>query len=246
MKNASRFVSVPLLLVLILIGGARLGLAQAAFSISDSQGTINKFGHTEATGPIGFTVTSGTTISGRFEITYPVPLTNDVGTGITIVGTGGLGASTVSAIPSQGIVVVNVPAGAVTGAKVTLSGVRISAAATTLTAIDATVSSTGNFITVGQNTVRVVKEMLPGMTVTTSTTTFTIVGGLIVDLPPTFTIAEAFTDTFSSAVGVLGQTTPTQVIFQVVGLPDNVTLTFPAIAVSPTTGATLTTQTGLP
>jgi hypothetical protein len=68
---------------------------------------------------------------------------------------------------------------------------------------------------------------------------------VVVAPPGDFTISETYERSFTDALGVLGQTVPTQIIFQVTGLADNITLTFPT-SVSSNSGATLTTSTGAP
>jgi hypothetical protein len=236
------------LLLLGMAAAAETARAQATFQVSSAASTVTAIGHTELAGEVTLTVVSGTTVAGQVEITYPVPLANSTATGIGILATGGLAAgTTVSAAPGSGVVIVNIPAGATAGSSVTIRGVRFSAAANNTSTMSASVSSTGNFVTAGQGVVLVVSGTVAnGFTLQTSTSpSFTVANGQIITPPGEFTISETYERSFSDAVGQLGQTVPTQVIFQVTGLPDNVTLTFPTTAVS-TGGATLTTSTGAP
>src|SRR5262249_39937941 len=139
------------------------------------------------------------------------------------------GATIASVVPDNGIVIINIPAGAGAGASTTLSGVRISAVGKTFSTLDAAVSSTGNSIFAGQNFVRIVRSMAEGMTVDSSSqVTVTVSNGVVVVAPAAFIVNEGWEGAFSSAVGVAGQTVKTQVIFKVIGLPDNVSLIFPS------------------
>jgi hypothetical protein len=220
--------------------------AQATFQVAGAASTVIATGHAELAGEVTLTVVSGTTVAGRVDIVYPVALANDTSSGVSIVATGGLASATVTSAAGAGIVIVNIPAGATAGSTVSVRGVRFSIVANNISTMSATISSTGNFITAGQGVVPVINSATNGFTLQTSTSpTVTIANGAIVTPPSDFTIIEAFAASFRDAVGLLGQTTPTQIIFQVTGLPDNVTLTFPA-TVTGDSGAQLMTDTGTP
>jgi hypothetical protein len=238
-----------LLLFAIVFGfGQSPANAQATFQVSSSATTITKIGHTELVGFATFTVASGTTQAGTMEFFIPnVQITNDTSSGIAITGTGGLATATIaSVIGDNGIVIINIPAGAGTGASATLSGVRISAVGKTFSTLDAFISPTGNSIFAGQNSVRIVRGVADGLTVDSSSQTIvTVNNGVVVVAPAAFIVTEGWERAFSSAIGQAGQTKKTQVIFKAIGLPDNVSLTFPS-PVTSNTGATLVTLSGMP
>jgi hypothetical protein len=226
---------------LVAMLAAKSAAAQATFQTSVAGSTVTEEGHTELTGDITFSVVSGTSVSGRLDITYPVQFANDASTGITISGTGGLAGATLSVAASSGIVIVNIPAGATVGDVVTVKGVRFSEVLYNRAQMDATLSSTGNFITAGQGTVRVVNTSAAGFQmIATPGPSIALASGGVVSGVPTLQIVEGHVTAFTSAVGQLGQTTPTQIIFRIIGLPDNVSLTFPT-TVSSSSGATLST-----
>src|SRR5579883_2109985 len=224
--------------VVVCAGSAQ---AQATFSVSGSSSTLSKTGQTELLGSVTFTVASGVTKAGTIEFFVPnVTFTNDATTGIAVTGTGGLATASIAAVVS-GSVIINIPAGAGVGASATLSGVRVSAVGVTFTSLNASISSTGNSVTAGQNSVQVVGNVTDGLILATSgDPTFTLAGGVLITSPSTFTVSEGWPHSFSGAVGIAGQTVKTQIIFQVTGLPDNISLTFPSPLAS-ATGATLAT-----
>jgi len=236
-----------LLLAIVFGFGQGSANAQATFQVSGTATAITKTGHTELVGTVTFTVASGTTQAGTIEFFIPnVQITNSASSGIQLTGTGGLVSATIaSVVPDNGIVIVNIPAGAGPGASTTLSGVRISAVGKTFNTLDASVSSRGNSIFAGQNLVRIVRAVNDGLTVDSSSqTTVTVSNGVVVVAPAAFIVTEGWERAFSSAVGTAGQTVKTQVIFRALGLPDNVSLTFPS-PVTSNTGATLVTTSGV-
>ncbi len=247
--NIRFYIVAALLVVAFILGNVVPAQAAAIFQVSSSATTITRIGHTEPIGAVTFTVASGTTSTGTVEFYLPgVTFTNTGGAGITVTGTGGLaGATILNIISDQGLVIINVPAGATTGASATLSGIRISAVGKVTNSLDAQISlNGGNSLIAGQNSVRVVSSATDGMLLTTDgTATITVVNGGLLTGPGTFTVAEGSLRSFSSAVGVAGQTVKTQIIFLVQGLPDNISVTFPSPIVD-TNGATLVTLSGLP
>src|SRR5262245_10082361 len=91
--------SAAMLLWLLVFGLCRLGTAQAqaTFQVSGSANVITKIGHTELVGSVTMTVISGTTVAGSVEFFIPnVAITNDLGSGIGIAGTGGLITATIA------------------------------------------------------------------------------------------------------------------------------------------------------
>jgi hypothetical protein len=234
------------LLVALTLGSAGFAQAQATIGISGAASVLTKTGYTELIGAVTFTVASGTTVAGTLE--FFVPNTTFTSTaGVTLNGTGGLASASITAIaPTNGVVIISVPAGAGPGASLTLSGLRISAVGSSSPTLNAAISSSGNSIFAGQNTVSVVRGLADGLVVDASAgSTVSVAGSVIINTPGTIKVSEGWTHSFSSAIGVAGQTAPTQIIFQVVGLPDNVSLTFPATVTSDTgDGATIATAGG--
>jgi hypothetical protein len=222
--------------------------AQAIFGVSAASTVLSKTGYTELVGPVTFTVASGTTTSGTLEFFLPnVAFSSSAG--ISLSGTGGLTGATIAGIAGDsGVVSINVPAGGGPGSTITLSGVRISGVGAKFTTLNASISATGNSIFAGENTVLVVRNVVDGLQLSTDqNSTLTVIGSVIVSGPGTFTITEPWEQGFSSAVGIYGQTNRTQIIFQVTGLPDGVSLTFPSSVASDTgTGAALVTLSGGP
>jgi len=222
---------------------------QATLQASSTSSTVNRTGHTELVGDVTLTVVSGTTAAGTVEIIYGRPLTNTVissnsAAGVTVTGTGGLAGATIAAVLPDGIIV-NLPVGATIGASATLSGVRISVVGVTTPTLSANISATGNSVVAGQNSTRVVSQIVDTMVVdATSSTSVTFTNGVLVSAPGAFLFGEGFVRGFSGHTGTLGQTVPTQVIFRVLGLPDNVSITFPA-QVAANSGAKFTTNSGV-
>jgi hypothetical protein len=222
--------------------------AQATLAVSGSSATLTKTGYTELIGAVSLTVNSGTTVAGTVEVFLPNTVFSDA-SGVTLNGTGGLAAATIAAVvPSNGVVDINIPAGAGAGSSLTISGIRVSAVGLTNAKVTAAISSTGNFVLAGQNSVSLVTGLADGLTVDTSAgNTLSTSGTVIISSPGAIKVAEGWNQAFSSSLGVAGQTAKTQVVFQVVGLPDNVGLTFPAMVSSDGgDGAYIMTLSGVP
>jgi len=236
------------MLVLPLLWGTS-AFGQATLQASSTSSTANKTGHTELVGDVTLTVVAGTTAAGTVEFIYGRPLTNTVlssssAAGVTVTGTGGLAGASIAAVLPDGIIV-NLPAGATIGASATLSGVRISVVGVTTPTLSASISATGNSVVAGQNSTRVVSQIVDTMIVdATSSTSVTFTNGVVVSGLGAFLFGEGSARSFSGHTGILGQTVPTQVIFRVLGLPDNVSITFPAQAAA-NSGAKFTTSSGL-
>ncbi|HEY2379835.1 MAG TPA: hypothetical protein VGK48_01515 [Terriglobia bacterium] len=233
MRNKSKvlsFVSCGVLTALFFfVVNVHSAEAQATFGVAGSTSVLNSLGYTELLGPVTFFVQSGTTQSGTIEFFIPNIAFTDI-SGVALVGTGGLAAATLSAvIPSAGDVIIGIPAGAGAGSTVTLSGLRISAVGAAFTTLNAAISASGNLIVAGQNSVPVVRGIASGVSITNNGgSTLLIANNTIVSTPGTYVVGETFLGAFSSTVGVLGQTNKTQIVFQVTGLPDGISLTFPS------------------
>jgi hypothetical protein len=247
-KALMRFFYAVLMSVLFCALNVHSAEAQATFGVAGSASIVNSLGYTELIGPVTFSVASGTTKSGTLEFFIPDVVFTDT-SGLMLVGSGGLTGATIAAvIPSGGDVIINIPAGAGPGSYVTLSGLRISGVGAPFTSLKAAISTSGNSILAGQNSIQVVQNVTNGMIITNNgSSTLTVANNVIVNSPGTYVIAEGFIGSFSSAIGVAGQTNKTQVVFQVSGLPDGISLTFPSPISSDTiTGATLATTGGGP
>src|SRR5262249_51739844 len=145
----------------------------------------------------------------------------------------------------SGIIVISIPAGASTGATLVISGIRISVPSLgTATTLDARVGLSSNFISANQTTAHVVIGLSDGFTVDpASVNSFTVASGFFFAPLGSFTFRENTPDAFSSAVGTAGHNQSTQIVFKVTGLPDGVSVIFPAV-ITGINGATLTTLSG--
>jgi hypothetical protein len=225
------FASVSLfLLLLVAVLDVQSAQAQATFSVAGAASTMTKIGYAELAGPVTFTVVSGTTAAGTIEFFLP-NVTLTATSGIAVVGSGGLvTASLGGVVPEGGVIDISIPAGATAGSSVTLSGVRVSAVGATFDTLTAAISSTNNSIFAGQNRIAIATGLADGMTLkVTGDATISVVNNTIVSGPGNFQVTEGWVHSFSSSVGVAGQTAKTQIIMQVIGLPDNVSLTFPGV-----------------
>jgi hypothetical protein len=241
------FVSVSLfVLLLVAVLDVQSAQAQATFSVAGAASTMTKIGYAELAGPVTFTVVSGTTAAGTIEFFLP-NVTLTATSGITVTGSGGLTTASLGAVvPEGGVIDISIPSGATAGSSVTLSGVRVSAVGATFDTLTAAISSTNNSVFAGQNRIAIATGFADGMTLkVTGDATVSVVNNTIVSGPGNFQVTEGWVHSFSSAVGVAGQTAKTQIIMQVIGLPDNVSLTFPGVISSDNgDSATLVTKSG--
>jgi len=239
--------------------------AQATYTVGSTPVTqVVKSGQTEKTGDISFThVTgSGVSVAGTITITYGVPITIPFGN-ITVTGTntdpGGYGVGAAPAVnadssnSSAGVLVINVPAGKTQGS-IRVSGVRVAVAGTTLTNLNAGISSFGNLITAGQTNVEVIKSIAAGITSVTvdpsSGIIINSVSGVASGSPSTIRVTEGFLNAFGvTASGEPGVSDPTQTGSTMVKItlssppPAGVTLTFhnkASTKVSPSGAASVT------
>ncbi len=223
--------------------------AQAVFGLSSSTATVTETGHAELLGTINATISSGTSAAGTLEVSIaPATLVTDETSGVTVTGTGGLaGASVANVIESLGLVVIDIPAAAGAGSTLTLTGMRISIPETDVENFNTVLSVNNNFLQAGQSGISLIADTVAGLVVDDDADViFSIVNRTIVDDMEAFKFREGWDGAFSDKVGILGQTAPTEVIFEIDGIPANVTVTFPDTINSKTTGATLTTESGDP
>lgn len=181
-----------LVAAVLLFGITATAFAQiqgATFTVSSIPVTaVTATGQTERTGDVSFTTIPGsnTTVVGTFTLTYGsnVNITNatasiiggtnasnTTGPGNQCVDSLGALTNTCVSIGSivniPGTVVINVNAG-YTGS-FSITGVRVSVYNTGLTTMDAQLSSVGNSIVSGQNTVRVISSIKDGLAPISST-----------------------------------------------------------------------------
>ena len=219
------------------------GWGQAVLGLSTTPASVVKTGQTELLGPIYITVTSGTTLADTLQLNLsPAVIANpNPSSGITLTGTGGLaGASIISIVADAGVIAIAIPAGAAAGSNLTLSGIRTSVPALNgITSIDVRVSLGANFLAAGQTSGRVMSGVGDAIVVDPeSDESFTVSINALLDPLEAFTFREGIANAFSSAVGTFGQTQATQVIFQLTGLPDGVSVTFPT-TITGTSGGVL-------
>lgn len=155
-----------LVAAVMFLGLTAAAFAQATFSVgSVPVTTVTATGMTERAGTVTFSHLSGTTLAGTITINYQTAISNP-GAGFTDVVVGGtiagVSLNTVASSHSSGILVVNVPAGAVTGT-ITVSGVRVRIADTGLANLQALISTTGNAIVAGQSVVTVINATRAGV-----------------------------------------------------------------------------------
>lgn len=237
--------NIGLVLALVLCGGVAESRAQAVFGVNAAASTVIRGGHTELMGPVAFIINSGVSASGSIELSLSVDLTNIDEAGIDVVGTGGLaGTSLLGA--SGDTVVVDVPAGGVTGDVIAVSGLRFSAADSDLAFVEALVSTSRNLLVAGQTQVELVESVVDGVLLDEdSDFTFGFRNNAIYDDFDGMTFTEGHEAAFSSAIGTLGQTVATRIRFRVQGVPDNVSVTFPDEIESITSNAKFTLQNGV-
>ena len=235
---------VTLLLLMVFLAGGGRAVAQATFRVSSSAPTVIRTGHTEPAGPLTLTVSSGITAPGDIEISLqPATLTN-ADSGITLSRSGSNAARMVthSLSPEAGLVRLTVPAGMGAGDSVTITGIRVSVPNSGIETLDARISTTGNRLAAGQNTVQVIARAADAIIVDPSSDTTYVYSAnrVLVNSLGSLTFREGFTEAFSDDL-TDGRTVVTQVIVRISTLPANTQLTFPGKLESQT-GAKLTTM----
>ena len=231
-----------ILLAVSVLSGGGPAWAQATFSVSSTASTVIRTGHAEPVGGLSFSIVSGTTVA---EV-IPIDLSPAVLTSTAIVvSTSGIPATGFSSMvdPDAGQVRLHVPAGVGPGTLVHLDGLRISVPASGIETLDARISTIDNRLTSGSQAVQVIGRVADAIVIDPSTDpvyTYTS-GRVLIDYLGHFTFSEGFAAAFSE--DATGQTTPTEIIFQVSALPRNTQLRFPA-TIESQTGARLTTADG--
>jgi len=227
---------------LMLLGLSAYAFAGATFTVgSIPVTTVANSGYTERTGDITFTTVAGSDaiVTGTITINYGVPITNhETGDGNIKLETYG-SCPTVSVLSHSGTkVVLGLGAqDAAASCAIRMYGVRVAVADTSLTALDAYISSTGNAIVAGQTTVRVIVSIDAGIKSFTGSTPVTINAVTGGSGTVTLSLAENFFDAF----GVTVATDPSQDLAQMVKIslsalpPAGITLTFPAYGYSGST-----------
>jgi hypothetical protein len=224
--------------------------AQALFRVGSATPTAVDIGQTELTGSITMTVVSGTTVAAPFVITYSAPITNNSAADISIQGIGTL--SFIAPAPelnrTANAIIVHIPAGGTANSSIIISGVRVAIAGLGFSHVTATIEGLiagGNSIIVGETTPVVIGSIADPFSISQSEPPISY--GVESNGNASITIREGFLNAFAGSSGIGGQTAPTQIrVNPFPSIPDGVQLTFGAAAISPETGATLTTQSGLP
>jgi len=211
-----------LIAALMFLGLTAAAFAQATYSVgSIPVTTVIKTGLTEKSGDITFSQISGTSVTGTISISYGVPITVNAASIFIVAPTGsgyasatpatgfpaGTFVSTVtvnSVNNTSGILVLNVP-GTVVAGTFTVSGVRVAIAGTTLSSLDANISTTGNAIVAGQTLVRVITSIADGIASVNSSTSGSVIGKINGITPntapsplnPVIKIKEGFLNAFN-------------------------------------------------
>jgi hypothetical protein len=225
--------------------------AQANFDTGSTPVTaVTRSGHTEKTGDITFTQTSGISVAGTMTISYGVPITIPF-VNVTVTGTGSYaGLVTVNVAASSnsgGILVIDVPAGGIVPSTIRVSGVRVGISGTALTVLDASLSSTGNTITTGQLNPRVISSIAAGIaSVTVAPTAGVAVNAVSGVLTPlggigTVRVLEGFLNAFGAFPVAPNETTSTLVRLTLSAAPvAGVTISFEGTSdIESTAGAVL-------
>jgi hypothetical protein len=244
-----RSVRMFLALVCCLISAcASSAFAQAVIQVSTSATTATDIGQTELAGPIIFTVFSGTTKADQFMVIYSLPITNNAASDISILGSGHFPAS-ISATVSTGIngIVFNLPAGATSGDSIIISGVRLGLAGSQATQATATIVSSANTIWSSQVYPTVISNVQQPISVDeTVAAPVSYRAGVITNSSSSFLISEVYGDAFKGLGQGGGQTVATQLrITPLDTIASGAVVAFPPLVTSPTTGATLSTLSGL-
>ena len=233
-----------------------LAAQDAIFVVGGVASTVIDVDKTALAGRIEFTISTGTSGVGTMVVQYQnVAIANTDTTGVTVTGTGGLGAVAVLPVDqAAGAVIISVPAGGGPGDRITLDGVRVDVATAGVETVSANISAlfgAGFTFLVGTTTVEVISSAEQGLVVVESDSDTVLEYAAIPASGPATKIVlrEGMPDVFSDAMGAappaFGQNVATRVRILVLGLPSGSTITFPAIVTSVDTGATLTPLAGL-
>lgn len=215
--------------------------AQALFQVGSTPvTTVASCGVTELTGDVVFTTAVGASniTNGTITLRYSVPIASITGATAVVTDANGAAVPTVvvaiqplPAPPTSTTdliltVTVTPPIGGVAPYTIRLSGVRVNVAgAANLTAIDATVTATGNAFVGGQTTVRVVNSIASAIDKVAGPAAPVTISSIA---PPAnqavnMTVTEGFFNAWVAGSGIT---------FTFAGIPAGVTLTFPATITS--------------
>lgn len=161
-----------LIAAVLLLAFSAAAFAQATYTVgSIPVTTVIKTGNAEKAGDITFSQVPGSaaSVAGTISITYGtgVNITSDFAD-VTVTGTGayaglaGLTVNTLASTNNPGLLVINVPA-TISSGSFTVSGVRVQISGTTVTALNASLTSTGNAIVAGQTVVQVITSVADGL-----------------------------------------------------------------------------------
>jgi len=241
------------------LGLTAAAFAQATYSVGSIPVTaVVNTGQVELTGSITFSqVNNGNNSNlGTITVTYPAPITvamaalNAATAGVRIVNASGyaidvtnpptllttVGILSVSsgATTGYGQVVIQVPSGVGPTGTFTLTGIRVAIAGTTLTSMNATISTTNNAVTAGQTTVTVISSIAAGISAVNASGSGRVVGAVnattgVVGTQPTLTVTEGFLNAWGDPAN---STNAGIRITLTSALPTGVTITFPATVTS--------------
>jgi hypothetical protein len=231
----------------------------ARFTVASVPETfVSCCGQTERTGDIGWTAVPGSpdSITGTITVTYPVFITNGIGSGYgtgiwaeatatTASGTTGT-APTVSIasvtndpVTGRGAVVINVGAGGIYPYTISLSGVRVNVSGSCSGSISANITSTGNLLTSGETNVMVISNVAQALQTPTASGAIAINAvtgdedsnpnnGVQKSGTVTFRVRENFPDAFGKTqITDLSANTSKMIRLAVSKVPAGVTLSFP-------------------
>ena len=231
--------------IILVCGSGVTARAQAVFGLSGNQAIVTKTGHTELLGEITISVVSGTSVAGTVEVNIaPTRLTNDAASGVTVTFSGvgwAPGPSVPTVFADSGLVVVDIPAGGTAGDTLVVEGMRISVPESDTENLRATISASNNFFTqTEQDSIALVLGTEDALVVDEDADfTFSTRGSLLIDNLGEFEFKEGWAGALSEA-GTLGQTESTEVIFEILGIPPGIKVTFPSTIDSAVSGAMLT------
>jgi hypothetical protein len=242
-----------LIAIFLIILGTVPAFAQAVFGVGSTANTAADIGHAELAGRITMTVVSGTTAAASFRITYAAPITNNAASEIFISGFGPIFSSSPIALAnptldrSTNSIAFDVPAGAASGERIQITGVRLDIAGHDFENVIATIDSPasgGNSIIAGQNKPIVISAIAEPFSVDQSVyPPLSFSNGVPINAATQFVVIEGYQNAFTTPGGTLGQTQATRVrLTPFPSIPAGVKLIFNPLAASVETGATLTTS----
>lgn len=252
-----------LIAAVMFVGLTAASFAQATFSVGSIPVTaVVNTGQVELTGAVTFDQTSGVTNNGTITISYGVPITVAfssvsvtalAGTafasatcGAPLLPTGvcvsTVTVNTTASSNTNGLLVVNVPAGVAAGGSFTVSGARVAIAGTGLTSLTANLSTTNNAITAGQTSVVVISSIQPGIagvgtkigSTSPNVGRINAVSGAITTTPAQVTVKEGFLNAWGDPTNL---TNAGLRITLSANPPSGVKIIFPANATTDGTGS---------